>query len=260
MTKFLFITTLFFLFTVSAASAKIPGATDKDSITIKMRPHVRKFFIGTALDAGILSSATIDRKYQSYFGGPVTTSSTYGTIRFSYILNFGLTFNFNFGRHFGVYTGADIKNIGFIEKPASGGTVKQRTYNLGAPIGIKIGNMADKRSYFFFGGGADFHINYKEKTFEIRNQKTKYNEWFSNATPMFMPYVFAGFVVPHGISFKFQYYPNNFVNPDYSRNGYQMNAGTTVHLMLLSLGFTAPWGKKQDIVKKRVSDLKTSTM
>lgn len=261
MTKYLFVSTLFLLFFVtSVASAKIPGAAAKDSIAIKTRPHVRKFFIGTALDAGIFSSGTIQRNYTST-GAPITpATNTYGTIRFSYIINFGLTFNFNFGRHFGVYTGVDIKNIGFIEKPYNNETIKQRTYNLGAPIGIKIGNMADKREYLFFGGGADVPINYKEKSFVIRNQKTKYNEWFSNATPSVMPYVFAGFAIPHGISFKFQYYPDNYVNPDYTRNGYQLNYGTTVHLMLLSIGFTAPFGKNPDLVKKRVADLKTSTM
>jgi len=261
MTKYLFINTLVLLFFVtSAASAKIPGAQEKDSIAIKARPNVRKFFIGTALDAGIFSTASIQQNYYNALGEQIGSKTTYGTLRFSYIINFGLTFNFNFGRHFGVYTGVDLKNIGFIEKPNGSETIKQRTYNVGAPIGIKIGNMADKREYLFFGGGADVPINYKEKSFVVRNQKTKYNEWFSNATPLVMPYVFAGVAIPHGISFKFQYYPNNYINPDYSKNNYAMNYGKTVHLMLLSIGFTAPFGKNPDIVKKRVADLKTSTM
>ncbi len=261
MTKYLFISTLSVLFFISStASAKIPGATVKDSIVIKMRPHVRKFFIGTALDAGIFSTASIQQQYTNIQGAPIGTKTTYGTLRFSYIINFGLTFNFNFGRHFGVYTGVDIKNIGFIEKLSGGETQKQRTYNIGAPIGIKIGNMADRRPYLFIGGGLDAPFNYKEKRFVIRSQKTKYNEWFSDATPALMPYVFAGLVIPHGVSFKFQYYPNNYINPDYSRNGFITNYGATVHLMLLSIGFTAPWGKNPDMIKKRVADLKTSSM
>ena len=263
MTRYLFISKLFILFFIaSLVSARISAAPAKDSIAIKTRPYVRKFFIGTALDAGIFSSAIIQRN-STFRGTPIVpATTTYGTLRFSYIINFGLTFNFNFGRHFGVYTGVDLKNIGFIEKPYNNETIKQRTYNVGAPIGIKIGNMADKREYFFFGGGADVPFNYKEKSFVIRNQKTKYNEWFSNATPAIMPYVFAGFAIPHGISFKFQYYPNNYVNPDYSHknNGVYVNEGTTVHLMLLSIGFTAPFGKNPDIIKKKVADLKTSTM
>ncbi len=260
MTKYLLTTLFIALFITSAASAKIPGAAAKDSIVIKTRPHVRKFFIGTALDAGIFSLATIQRDYTNALGAPIGSTTSYSTLRFSYILNFGLTFNFNFGRHFGVYTGVDLKNIGFIEKLSGGETQKQRTYNIGAPIGIKIGNMADKREYLFFGGGVDAPFNYKEKRFVIRSQKTKFNEWFSDATPSIMPYVFAGFAIPHGISFKFQYYPNNYINPDYYRAGFIPNEATTVHLMLLSIGFTAPFGKNPDIVKKHVADLKTSTM
>ena len=261
MTKYLFFIALPVLFASSAAFARIPPPAANDSIAVKLRPQVRKFYIGTALDAGIFSISSIQHDEYAINGMPLGKSqTTYSTLRFSYIINFGLTFNFNFGRHFGVYTGVDMKNVGFIEKPGSGLTEKQRTYNLGVPVGIKVGNMADRRGYVFVGGGVDAPFNYKEKTFSNRSQKTKYNEWFSNATPAIMPYVFAGLAIPRGIALKFQYYPNNYVNQDYSHNGDKFNYGKTVHLMLLSIGFTSPFGKKPDLVKKKVTDLKTSSM
>jgi len=262
MTKYPFLKALLVTTLISPpAFAKIPPAS-ADSIVIKQFPHVRKFYIGSALDAGIFSTAMIEHTLYDINGQPIGTKSSYGTLRFTYVINFGLTFNYNPGRYFGLYTGLDIKNVGFIEKfnTATKYTVKRRTYNVGVPVGIKIGNMADRKGYAFLGGGIDVPINYREKTFTVRTQKTKYNEWFSDATPMIMPYVFAGLAIRRGVSFKAQYYLNNYLNPDYLRNGYYANRGTTVHLMLLSLGFTQPFGKNPDIIKKRVADLHTATM
>ncbi len=249
-------------FITSSASAKSPFPLSKDTIVIKQHPHVRKFFIGTALDAGIFSSASIEHTYYNILGEPIGTKNSMGTLRFTYVINFGVTFNYNPSRFFGLYTGLDLKNVGYIEKNDFTGqrTYKRRTYNLGIPVGIKIGNMADRKSYGFLGAGIDAPFNYREKTFTVRNQKTKYNEWFSDATPNLMPYVFAGVAIRRGISIKAQYYLNNYLNPDYVRNGYKPNEGTTVHLMLLSLGFTSPFGKNPDMIKKRVTDLNTSSM
>ncbi len=259
-TLFLQFLLISYLFT-SMAQAKAP-ATDTGSMK-KVLPPIRKFYVGTSTDAGIFSTATIQKPGQGfnpatgYYG---TTTNSMGVVRFSYLINFGFTFNFNLARHFGVYTGADVKNIGFIEHNSAGATVKRRTYNIGVPVGIKIGNMADKGSYFFFGAGADAPINYKEKTFVIRNQKTKYNEWFSNATPAIMPYAFAGFAMKNMISVKLQYYPGNYLNPNYTKDNAQPFLGYDVHLMMVSLGFPMPLGKHGDMVKKHVADLNTATM
>lgn len=247
-------------FITSAAYAKGPAS---DTANTKKLPPIRKFYVGAGTDAGIFSTASIQKTGQVLNPGggyTNTTTNSTGIIRFSYIINFGFTFNFNLGRHFGVYTGIDVKNIGFIEHNNSSETVKRRTYNIGAPIGIKIGNMADKGSYLFLGAGADVPINYKEKEFVVRNQKTKFNEWFSNATPSIMPYAFAGFSLKNSISFKLQYYPNNFLNPNYTRSGAQPYYGYDVHIMMLSIGFPMHLGKHKDIVTKHVTDLNTATM
>ena len=244
----------------SSTYAKMPAS---DSGSVKMRPPIRKFYIGTGTDAGIFSTAMIQKTAQvpNPGGGYTnTTTNSMGILRFSYVINVGLTFNFNLSRHLGVYTGVDLKNIGFIEHANNSTTIKRRTYNIGAPIGIKIGNMAAKGSYLFLGGGADIPVNYKEKSFIVRNQKTKFNEWFSSATPSVMPYIFAGFAVRNTVSFKLQYYTGNFLNPDYIKSGYPSAYGYDVHLILLSLGFPMPLGGHKDMVKKHVADLNTATM
>jgi hypothetical protein len=203
---------------------------EPDSLKVRkpLQP-VRRFYVGSGMDGLLFSTANIKNG----------TSETNGKLRFSYILNWGFTFNLNLSRHLGIYTGIDIKNIGFIEE-IGGITVKRRTYNVGAPLGIKIGNMASKKPYFFMGGGVDVPVNYREKVFSVRNQKAKFNEWFSERTPQIMPYVFAGLALNRGVTLKVQYYPNNFLNPDFKKNGVMPYAGYDVHLEMLSLGMAVP--------------------
>ncbi len=248
---------LLLLFFISFLYPAFSQARNTDTASSKPLPPLYKFYIGSSADAGIFSSAIIYKTRTTPGSAPITTGySEYGTLRFSYILNLGFTFNYNISRHFGVYTGIDIKNIGFIEK-VSATTIKRRTYNLGAPIGVRIGNMRAKRAYLFMGGGADLALNYKEKQFVIRNQKSpKFNEWFSERTPMIMPYMFAGFAFNRGITIKAQYYPNNFLNP-----GFITNAGATpyygydVQLFMVSVGMGVPAFKKNDFVKTQISGL-----
>ena len=219
---------------------------------------LRRFYVGSAMDGAMCSSASIQNTAYSIGGTNSFTFNKTATVRFSYFINTGFTFNLNLGWHLGLYTGIDIKNLGFIER-AYGETIKRRTYNIGMPLGIKIGNMGPGRSYLFLGAGIDAPFNYKQKQFTDRYQKAKFNEWFSNATPEFMPYVFTGYV-RRKVSFKAQYYVNNFLNPDYSKANFIPNAGYNVHVFLLSIGFAVPLSKHKDIVEKHVADLNTATM
>jgi hypothetical protein len=43
-----------------------------------------------------------------------------------------------------------------------------------------------------------------------------------------MPYAFAGIAINKGFTFKAQYYPNNFLNPDFTTNGIKPYAGYDV--------------------------------
>lgn len=136
--------------------------------------------------------------------------------RFTIFFNVGTNYNYDFSNNFGIYTGLNIKNIGLITKTDTS-KLKQRVYTLGVPLGLKIGNMRNG-FFFFFGGEYDLAFNYKEKYFLNGDKKSKFNEWFSDRTPTFMPSVFAGFRFSPGFGLKAQYYLNNFFNQDYTRS------------------------------------------
>ncbi len=230
-----------FCATIGLTSPVIAQETNIDSLLAEdMKPlPPKKFYIGNSLDGGIFSTSISSKP---------GTDKELTTLRFTYFINFGFDFNYDFTNHFGAFTGIGIKNIGFIEKfPALDSTVKRRVYTLGVPVGLKFGNL-NKRFLGFIGGGADLALNYREKGFIKRGDKEKFNEWFSDRTELIMPYVFAGVSVKPGITFKLQYYPQNFFNTDYT-----MGAGTTVvkpyagyttNLILLSLGMDIHYNKK----------------
>jgi len=250
-----------FLLSVSLLINTCIFAQSEEVITKEPKhDHIEKFYVGSALDAGIFSTATIKQSTTNYYNGQTSTTNSTGTIRFSYVINLGVTFNYNFGSHFGMYTGIDLKNVGFIEKYDDGVTGKYRTYNLGAPLGIKVGNLRRKGTYLFLGGGLDVPVNYKQKVFTNRSNKQKFNEWFSDRTPAVMPYVFIGAKFKNNCTLKFQYYTNNFLNPDFSTGTAQPYAGYNVHLLLFSIGYDMHYTKHKDMVKSSLSSLKTNIM
>ncbi len=259
MNKKIFILTILAIWlTTSTTHARI--FSDDTARNKKPLKPYRKFFVGNALDGVIVSSALI-KKTVTMQSPPVTnTTNDIGIARLTAFLNTGLTFNWNLARHFGIWTGLDVKNIGFIEKNAGGETVKRRTYNLGVPFGIKIGNMVDKNPYLFLGGGADAPFNYREKTFVIRDQKAKFSEWFSQRTPSVMPYVFAGFSVSDCITLKFQYYPGNFLNTGFTTAGTHPYTGYNVNIFFASIGYAVPLKKQKDSVELLEYQLKTNKL
>ncbi|HET8573190.1 MAG TPA: hypothetical protein VFL76_04895 [Edaphocola sp.] len=199
-----------------------------------------KAYLSSGIDGYLLSTALMSKG-----GGDAKLT----TPRFTAFLNLGVNLNYDFNNHFGAYTGLNIKNIGFIEKSGDV-TIKRRDYTIGLPLGLKIGDLA-YGSYVLVGGGIDFPFNYREKTFTKRSDKTKFNEWFSNRVPAAMGYVFLGAHLNPGIALKLQYYPGNFLNPDFTEttNGitYKPYAGYKVNLLVLSLGLDIPYHPKEDI-------------
>lgn len=143
-------------------------------------------------------------------------------IRTSLWLNFHMNFNHDFNRHFGGSAGISVKNIGIQSLRSSSDAsitehvlYKQRTYALGVPISIKIGNL-DSGNYVFFGGSINYNIHYKEKEF-LPSGKIKYTEWFSDQVNKTLPMVFIGITFKGGYSFKISYALDNFLNPNYQK-------------------------------------------
>jgi hypothetical protein len=211
-----------------------------DSVSIKSIKVLDRFHISTNNDGALFSLASSQNSQKDL-----------STIRLSLFLNYGFTINYDVKKCFSVFTGLGIKNIGFIEK-TNDTIIKYRTYNLGVPFGIKIGNL-DKKTFVYLGVGEDLIVNFKEKEFSSKDayfsrHKHKFNEWFSDRTPTFMPYLFAGVGVGHNLTFKVQYYINNFFNTDFLINssGYKIKpySALNLHIIYLSLGIDIDYGKK----------------
>ncbi len=104
-----------------------------------------------------------------------------GPIRFAPVFNFQNAVNKDFSEKVGLFLGLSMNNVGFIYDEDEFTRKKVRSYNLGIPVGFKIGNM--NGAYLFGGYTVEFPLNYKEKTF-INEEKTKFNTWFSDRTPI----------------------------------------------------------------------------
>ncbi|MBP1651391.1 MAG: outer rane beta-barrel protein [Bacteroidetes bacterium] len=167
----------------------------------KLRQHV---YATNGGDGPILSFGNVKMD-----GAHVNTAP-----RFTLFFNVGRNYNYDFTKWLGIYSGVDLKNIGIITKE-NGTKLKRRVYTLGVPLGLKIGDVRGQNFFFFLGGQYDLAFNYKEKQFINGDKAKKFNEWFSDRTPLLMPSLFAGFRFYPGIGLKVQYYPNNFFNKDF---------------------------------------------
>jgi hypothetical protein len=137
-------------------------------------------------------------------------------LRFSGYFHFGEYVHFDMGDHIGLFSGIGMRNVGFIIEEEDIKT-KFRSYNLGIPIAVKAGSFA--RNLYVFGGAEyEWMFHFKQKVFD-NGDKIKYNKWFSDRTPRFIPSVFAGMQFPAGIQLKFRYYLNNFLNNQYQGSG-----------------------------------------
>ncbi len=153
----------------------------------------------------IFSFANIDN--QGYDQGNI--------MRWAPVFNPQTMFNFDFNDYFGLFTGAAIRNVGFIyDNPLDNNRYKYRSYNFGIPAGFKVGKM-DK--FLFFGGyEIEFPFVYKEKLFVNEVKEDKFTVWFSDRVEPVQHSVLAGIQFPYGPVVKFKYYFSNFHNRDFT--------------------------------------------
>jgi hypothetical protein len=143
--------------------------------------------------------------------------------------------NKDFSEKFGLYLGLSLSNVGFIYDVDEFTRKKVRSYNLGIPVGVKIGNM--NGTYFYGGYAVEFPLNYKEKTFVNEEKEDKFNTWFSERTPI-QQYVMAGIQFPYGANIKFRYYFTDFYKQGYTDSSGQPYANFSGNAMVISLGLT----------------------
>lgn len=163
-------------------------------------------------------------------------------LRFSPVINIQNWVNFDKADNFGFFTGLSVRNVGVIfDVPGQPNTrIKARTYNVGVPVGVKLGNLDGL--FFFAGYELELPLNYKEKIFVNEEKQEKRNIWFSNRVPTINHSLMAGVQMPYGATLKFKYYLTNFYNKNYTENDGQGNIikpyeNLDVNVFYVSLSF-----------------------
>lgn len=176
-------------------------------VFISMSTHAQvKTFFGSGIDWAI--------------GSAVFEDTLFTTVepRLSWWFNFSEYFHIHFNDYFGMFTGAGVRNIGFIANYSDTTYTKRkyRVYAFNIPLGFKIGNIAEKKGFFvLLGGDLNVPIHYKEKWFDGKKRIEKISEWFSKRTEILMPSAFVGFSFKNS-TIRIHYYPLNFMNKDFS--------------------------------------------
>jgi len=173
---------------------------------------------------GIITSASFSQDTKFYGSGGSEMIFSFAKIdnqgndngnvmRWAPVLNIQGYANVDFANIFGLFGGLSVKNIGFIyDEPNTNIKWKYRTYNLGIPVGIKIGKL--DFMFIFAGYEIEFPFAYKEKKFE-NEIKDKFTVWFSDRVEPVQHSLMAGIQFPYGMDIKFKYYLTNFHNKNY---------------------------------------------
>lgn len=155
-----------------------------------------------------------DKRVVDPFNTDATLSNPGNVVRFSGFFHTAQEFHYNFSNSAGFYFGIAVRNIGFInhftveDKTLK---LKQRSYALGIPLALKVGNM---QSYYLnVGVEPELMFAYKRKIF-YDGEKSKKAEWFSDDVNLFNPSVFAQVNFKGGFYIRAKYYLNDFLAND----------------------------------------------
>ena len=163
-------------------------------------------------------------------------------LRFSPTFNLQAMLNKDMSNKFGLFTGLAVRNVGYIitdyVDPSNNLTFKKkfRSYNLGLPVGFKVGNL--DKTFFYGGYEVELAFTYKEKTFEGGDKTDKITGWFSDRNEIFQHGFLAGVQFPYAVNLKFKYYLSEFHNQDFTNNaGIKPYAGLKSNIYYFSLCF-----------------------
>ncbi len=163
-------------------------------------------------------------------------------LRFSPVFNLQGMLNKDMSENFGLFTGLALRNVGYITKditdPSTNLSYKKkfRSYNVGIPFGVKVGNL--DKTFFYGGYEVEIAVSYKEKTYEDGDKTDKITGWFSSRQELFQHGFLAGIQFPYGANLKFKYYLSEFHNRDYTNNaGLRPYAALKANVFYVSLCF-----------------------
>lgn len=165
-------------------------------------------------------------------------------MRWAPVFNIQWLLNYDASKNFGLFTGIDVRNLGFIREnlkidPAI--KFKHRSYMLGLPVGIKIGNLKNE-VFVYLGGQIEWGFAYKQKRFENNKKVDKFTEWNSKRINQWQPSAFIGIKFRYGTNIKFKYYFENFLNEDFvdydaNGNAFKPYEGQNSQIFYFSLNF-----------------------
>ena len=163
-------------------------------------------------------------------------------LRFAPVINLQTFVHKDFSNKFGVFSGLGVRNVGYrmddYRDPSDGIAYKKafRSYNLGIPIGFKVGRMDE--FYFYAGYEIELAFLYKEKTYDGGDKINKTTGWFSSRQNTWPSSLMAGVQLPYGGNLKFKYYLTEFHNRSYTNSaGIQPYANLNSHVFYFSLSF-----------------------
>ncbi|HEX6170571.1 MAG TPA: hypothetical protein VFZ33_12815 [Chitinophagaceae bacterium] len=169
-------------------------------------------------------------------------NSESSTMRFSPVFNLQVMLNQDMNKNFGLFTGLAVRNVGYImndyKDPSNNLFYKKkfRTYNLGLPLGFKVGDL--DKTFFYGGYEIEMAFTYKEKTYEGGDKIDKISGWFSDRNELFQHGFLAGVQFPRGVNLKFKYYLSEFHNQDYTTNaGIKPYGGLKSNIFYVSVNF-----------------------
>jgi hypothetical protein len=174
-------------------------------------------------------------------------------LRWTVFYHTGTYNNHDLTGNLGIFYGLALRNIGFITNDELidanfYNVVKRRSYSLGIPVGIKLGNLDDNAFLF---GGAEYELlfHYKEKRFIDGTRIYKNRDWFSSRTNRFIPSLFIGVNLKSQMAVTFKYYMGDFMNRSFQESG----TGTRPYSQMDSRLFYISLSKK--FRYQRLSDL-----
>ena len=164
------------------------------------------------------------------------------TLRFEPVINIETMYNADLSNNFGIFSGLAIRNVGYIydhyTDPSNEAIYKKkfRSYNIGVPLGIKIGNL--DRMFLYGGYEVELAWLYKERTYESGDKINTTKGWFSDRQNIFQHGFLVGVQFPYGANLKFKYYLSEFHNQDYvNAEGIMPYQGLNSNIWYISLNF-----------------------
>jgi len=131
--------------------------------------------------------------------------------RFTILPNVEWDINYDFGEHFGMFSGLGFYNVGFLLRDDDTKYV-WRSINVGVPLAFRIGNM-EKNQYMFIGAEMEQSIHLKRKSI-CGKERIRHGEYFSNKINGLMPSMFIG-INNDDFYMQLKVYLFDFVNKTY---------------------------------------------